>query len=347
MVSIVGYPIGPDDYTTCFYAALASAGVRVEPGIFSGRWMLKHLRDVDYVHINWPSFLYDAPTLRGSLHNFAVFLFMLALMRLRGIRLIWTVHNLRPHRPSRIKAFDPIARWLIVKLGTRFLVHGPSAEAEVLRHYPAMAGRTLVIDHGHWRGFHPNTIDRQDARAKLELSDNEFVFLFVGLCAPYKNLHGLIAAFERLETPSKLLIVGQFRDRAYEGKIRAAAAQAGPRVRLGGKFVPDEELQIYLNACDVVVVPYAEVLTSGTAMLALSFGRPVIAPAMGFLNDVIAPDCGSLYDPAKSEGLIEAMRGAPHARFDEQRIVAEALQHDWMRSAEHLKAELAAALTAR
>ena len=36
-----------------------------------------------------------------------------------------------------------------------------------------------------------------------------------------------------------------------------------------------------MNAADVVALPYAETFNSGAALLALSFNRPIVAPASG------------------------------------------------------------------
>ena len=64
----------------------------------------------------------------------------------------------------------------------------------------------------------------------------------------------------------------------------------------------------YFNACDFVVLPFSDVMTSSSAMLALSFGRPIIAPAIGCLPEIITPETGLLYNPTHSDGLVEALR---------------------------------------
>jgi glycosyltransferase involved in cell wall biosynthesis len=98
--------------------------------------------------------------------------------------------------------------------------------------------------------------------------------------------------------------------------------------------VPSENLQLYLNACDVVVLPYREDLTSGAAMLALSFGRPVVAPRMGTLEELLTDDCGVLYDPRSDAALVDAMRAARMRHFSAQAIVSRAQQFSWDRSAQ-------------
>jgi glycosyltransferase involved in cell wall biosynthesis len=77
-------------------------------------------------------------------------------------------------------------------------------------------------------------------------------------------------------------------------------------------FFPNEDFQIYLNACDVVTLPFTEVLTSGTAITALGFGKPVILPALGCLPELINDGAGILYDPRDSQNLGEAMLAIRH-----------------------------------
>jgi glycosyltransferase involved in cell wall biosynthesis len=218
-------------------------------------------------------------------------------------------------------------------LGTLFFIHGSSAEADVLREFPAIAGRTVLIQHGHWIGYYPNTVSCSAARSRLGLTEGEFVFLFVGLCKPYKNLEGLIRAFGRLPGNPVLVIAGKFQDATYEATIRTAVSHSGNRIVLHSGFVRHEDMQVYLRACNVLVTPYNEVLSSGSAILGLSFGRPVIAPAIGCLKDLIVEGCGFLYDPSRPEGLQDAMRAAMDLKFDEAHIMAEALKLDWRESA--------------
>ena len=332
-LSLMALPFGGDSYTESFYSALAALGVEVRSGVLAGRWLLANLREVDYVHLHWPSFLYGAPTRGTCLYRFSVFVFFLLLRRWRRIRLVWTVHNLYPHDRCVIPQLDRLARWLLVRMADRFAIHGRSAAAEVQRIFPAVADRTVLIEHGHWVDRYPRALSREAARSELDLLESDFVYLFVGLCKPYKNVHGLIRAFTALPGNGVLVIAGKFQDPAYEAEIRAAIAQSPKRIILHAGFIPDEKMQIYLGAANIVVAPYLDVLTSGTAMLALSFGRPVIAPRIGFLKDVVVDGCGVLYDPAAPDGLTDAMIDGQAKSFDEEAILAAAKSHSWEASA--------------
>jgi beta-1,4-mannosyltransferase len=333
-ISLIAFPRRAHAYVDCFYAAVEALGVEVREGQFSAKWLLQHVRHRDYVHIHWPSFFYRVPERRKCLRGFAKFLFLLAVVRWRGARLVWTIHNIYPHDRCVIPLLDILARRLLVKLSTLVFIHCSCAEADVLREFPALRGRIVQIQHGHWMGYYPNTIACSAARSQLGLTENQFVFLFLGSCRPYKNLEALINAFEQLPGKPVLLVAGKFEDAAYEAAVRAAINRSPSRIILRSGFVPDEDMQLFLRACNVVVAPYKEVLTSGSAILALSFGRPVIAPAIGCLKELIVDGCGFLYDSSQQPGdLLDAMRASMAATFDETHIMAEASKLDWRESA--------------
>ena len=85
------------------------------------------------------------------------------------------------------------------------------------------------------------------------------------------------------------------------------------------RFFPNEELQLLFNAADVGVFPFADVLTSGSVITALSFGIPVIVPDIGCLPEVALPQAGIVYDHDDADGLRRAMleiQEAGHPRLE-------------------------------
>ena len=61
-----------------------------------------------------------------------------------------------------------------------------------------------------------------------------------------------------------------------------------PRVQLTLQHVPDDEVQRYLRAADLVVLPFRDITNSASALLALSFDRPVLVPALGAMGELQA-----------------------------------------------------------
>jgi beta-1,4-mannosyltransferase len=334
MLTIIGIPIGPDAYTTCYYNALQNCGARVVKGYFTGRWLLRHCRGVDYLHLHWPAFLYMDKSAIASLTKFVRFICFLAFARLCGIRLLWTAHNLYPHDRNKITGLDRLGRKILVSLCYRIFAHGKTAALRVAHEFPGVRGKLVIIPHGNWIGFYPNECSLAAARGRLGIPADQFVFLFIGLCKEYKNLEYLARCFQVGPFDGATLwIVGHFQEPEYFAHVKAQVERQPQRIRLEDRFVPNDELQYYLAACNVVVLPYVDVLTSGAAMLAISFGRPVIAPRLGHLQDVIIPECGILYNPSDAEGLSGAMQHVQDLQFDHSVIRKHASRFEWQDAA--------------
>jgi glycosyltransferase involved in cell wall biosynthesis len=194
--------------------------------------------------------------------------------------------------------------------------------------FPQVAEKVVIINHGNWIDFYPRSISRQDARGKLGIPQHAFAYLFIGLCKEYKNLDVLIDRFTRLPGNISLTIAGHFQSAEYLHRIHELAA-TDPRIMLHPRIIPNDELQEFLISADAVVLPYREILTSGTAMLAMSFGRPVVSIRHGHLRDVITPATGILYDPHDANGLLRALIEIRSRCFDETLILRHAKTFEW------------------
>ena len=105
-------------------------------------------------------------------------------------------------------------------------------------------------------------------------------FLFFGRVQDYKGVADLLAAFAALpaQLAVQLTVAGPCPDRQLQAELRALAGAARHRVRLLLDRVPDGEVTALLAGADVVVLPFRQVTTSGSAILALCHGRPLILP---------------------------------------------------------------------
>ena len=97
-----------------------------------------------------------------------------------------------------------------------------------------------------------------------------------------------------------------------------------------------EEIQYYMNACDICVLPYRHVTTSGAAILAFSFARPIIAPRAGDFSQLVGETRGVLYqdvgdETGRTQALQAALRQARHLDLAAANAAALALARelDW------------------
>lgn len=328
MTRVFAFPRASTAYTAAFYAAVERLGVQVGEGNFSGRWLWRHLAPGDWVHLHWPSFLYAAPGTLATLTGFLRFVALLLLVRARGARLAWTAHNLLPHDPSPVPGLDRLGRHLVIRAAAAIFVHGTEARRALLGAFPAAAARTTVISHGHWIDFYPPPPAQAAARAALGLPAAGYVFLFFGFCKPYKNLHRLVQVFRASGLGATLLVAGKFQSAAYRQQIRALAG-GDTRIRIDEGFIADDRVPLYLAAADAVVAPYRDILTSGTAVLAMGFGRPLVSVDRGFLRDIVTAETGVLYPPDDPEGLARSLAAAMARQFSAEAIVAHARNFDF------------------
>ena len=297
-------------YGALFARAMARLGVEVIAGYdddLNENWLVEHRHDIDVLHLHWPHYMYDAPDLAIHVARCARLVGDLARARLLGYKIVWTVHNLYPHE-SRNLDLDRLARLAIASMASALITHCERARTLVHEHFFRRDG-VFVIPHGSFIGAYPNTLTREEARRRLGLADQRFVYLFFGAVRPYKGLERLLKVFSELPGENLTLLVAARVNDEYSASVVELAKQAGPRVVVRtSQFFPTEDLQLYFNAADVVVQPFDDILTSGSAITALSFGRPIIVPAIGCLPETVHESMGVVYDPHQPDALALAMK---------------------------------------
>jgi len=134
------------------------------------------------------------------------------------------------------------------------------------------------------------------------------VYGFFGSIQPYKGIEQLLGSFAGLDAADAWLLVAGGGRAEYHQTIRQRADALDRVILRTYARAPSEEITLVMRAADVVVLPFVNTLTSGTLTLALSWGRPVVAPALGCLPATVEPAAGILYDPARSDALVNALR---------------------------------------
>lgn len=328
-VRIIAFPKSGIAYNECFYNAVEALHCEVVDGIFTGNWLRHNLRPGDWMHLHWPSFYYGPKVgIWRSFSGISRFCLLILYARARGTRLLWTAHNLLPHeRSPQFPYLDIWARHFVIAMAFKIYVHGQVTEKLLIEQFPQTQGKTVVIPHGNWIYHYPNTLTKERAREILGIDPQAYVYLFIGLCRPYKNLHGLVQSFSSLAGENlRLVIAGKFQESSYLAHI-AQLSGRDSRILLRPGFVADADLQLYLKACNAVVAPYLDILTSGTAMLAMGFGRPLLSIQAGFLLDVVTPDCGVLFDRDSKQGLSKGLVSIQRGHYQEQKIMDTAKRY--------------------
>jgi glycosyltransferase involved in cell wall biosynthesis len=269
-----------------------------------------------------------------------VYVTVLAIARMRGKRVVLTVHNVQPHESGWLRR---IANRLVFPLAHHFVVH-TRAQADALTGRIATE-RVTVIPMGVEPPVPVTSADRTAARRELGIEDATPVALFLGNIRPYKGLSVLVDAFHQVarEIPTAaLLVAGQPWCSARD--VVALIDQAGVRDRVHVKlqYITDDEMRAHYAAADVVVYPYTHFdAQSAAACDALRYGKAVIVTNVGGLPELVA-DERAVVAPNDVDALAHAML---RALGDREWI--RSLEHDSLRIAATWTWALAAAQTAR
>ena len=268
---------------------------------------------VDIIHLHWlHPFLIGNSRVKTIVKSL-LFISQLLIVKIFGIKLVWTVHNLKNHE-NRYTELELLFSRILAQFADAIIAHCEAAKHDIQRVFNVRRkDKIVVIPHGSYSNVYKNTISQEEARNRLDLSPTDLTFLHLGQIRPYKGLLELIESFQKLDgSYTKLIIAGRPRPQLVE--FLRKKAEGDSNIRLILRFIPDDELQIYMNAADVLVFPYRDILTSGGVILAMSFGRAIIAPRLGCIPDVLGDSGGFLYDPAKEDGLLNAMNKASASR---------------------------------
>lgn len=260
----------------------------------------KHYR---IIHVHW---LYIFP-LRFVMKWFYYF------CKMMGIKIIWEMHNIVPHHYKERDVKN--SKWFYEK-SDAIIFH---SESDINRSKEILGTSVnkinIVIPHGNFNESYENKITKEEARKILNIPENKRVILCFGFIRKNRGYEYLIEATKDMED-SIVIIAGKMEDKNVYERLLDWKDRV-KNLRLFAKWIPDDEIQVYFNACDIVVLPYTEITTSGVIPLAYSFSKPVITTNVGGLKDVVDEKTGILVPPKDSDALRKAIEKVFSLDFEE------------------------------
>ncbi len=279
----------------------------------------------DIIHVQHEYLVY------GARKYSVLFPFLLMLLRLLRRPIILTMHSVillnkadedffYEHGVGR--RFPSIKRGLMI-LVTKLLhllsdvviVHKELMKRILVQQYGFDKRKIKVIPHGV-----TEVKPLKDAKLRLGLSGD--VIVFTGFIIPGKGVEILVETFSRLKEKhhdATLIIAGGYHPRLkienpwYIGSIERALRRSGveKEIIFMNKFVPDNELNLYLSAADIIVLPYTDdsvIGASGALGRCALLGKPIIATSIPrFLEDLEDGLNAMLVKPGDVEALTETL----------------------------------------
>lgn len=274
------------------------------------------LKGGDVYLVHWPDQVFSGDSLLGSVVYATRLFIKVMIARFRGLKPVWVVHNLLPHRRVHprwwIATFYCI--WKRLVEGKVFLTRAGIKDYESLH---GKVGSYVVVPHGHFCRIYENLSSSRHIGRELGLEGASRIVGHYGLISSYKNILELIAAFRKIGDPSCRLVVAGRVARGEEVLFERilAAAQEDSRIVIREGYLEDEEMLELYEFTDLAVLPYSKIFNSGSAILALSLGCPVLVPdtpSMAELQSLVGCEMVGLIEKGcLSESIREALLRGP------------------------------------
>lgn len=313
-IKVVVFPwwANHNPYLNLLYSPLKGSNVDIIPalpcGIFS--FLRNYLRYKPQIfHIHWHYAIIQNSGFIKTFVGLLIFIFEIIILKILDVKIVWTVHELR-NLDNTYPFLQTVAAHFLFLFVDKIIVHGETAKEIIKKDFIVNKDKIKVIPHGNYISCYKNNISREEARKRLKINKSSFVFCFFGKIRPYKGIEKLIEEFGKIQRKDiELIIAGPAINEEIEKEIEKLSKK-DKRIKLFIKFI-SSDAQEYFNSADVIVLPYREVLVSGTVFLALSFGKPLIAPKMGCLQDILDEKGSFLYE---QDGLYEVLTKALYSK---------------------------------
>jgi len=236
-------------------------------------------------------------------------LWFLRFAKIRGVKIVYTVHNVLPHDTG--ERHRSLYRRLYA-LADRLICHDVTAQQRLVEEFGCDPGRILVIPHGQLLAPSQRTTQAA-ARQRLGVAQDVPLVLWQGILRPYKGVDFLLEGWRQIADSipgARLAIVGTG-DEALLEEVRHQVAALGltSSVQLTLRFLSVPELEDIHTAADVLVYPYAEATTSGALLTGIGYGKAILASRLPVFEQILQDgDNALLVNYGDTDELAGALR---------------------------------------
>jgi len=324
-MKILVFPKDPNPYQDLLYSNLENGYADIQVKYLTGPTnhqtinlvllpivlIIYRLRGFKIFHIHWTYFFripkFDFDFLKIIMMYYCVI--TMIFIKFLGYKLVWTNHETISHEAltsNDINRSRKISRKLS-QISDAKIVHSQLVITE-MEESKLDLKNIFIIPHGNYNNVYPDTMSRRQARAKLHIKSNEILVLFFGIIKPYKGVDDLIETYNKLISKNVRLVIA---GKCINPTLNRIIMNLNETIKFDfyNEHVSNDDVAKYFKASDIVCLPFKEITTSGSALLALSFGKPIIAPKIGALTD-LPNNIGFLYDPTDKNALLNSLTEA-------------------------------------
>lgn len=168
-------------------------------------------------------------------------------------------------------------------------------------------------------------IPKEEALRKLNLDTAKKYILFFGFIRDYKGLDLLLEAFadERIDKNKyQLIVAGEFYSNEEKYRKLIADLSIQNDVHLFSEYIPENEVNRYFCASDIIAQPYKSATQSGVTQIGYHFEKPMLVTNVGGLSEIIEHGkCGYVVNPdvtSITEALLDFFNNDRESIFSQE-----------------------------
>ena len=294
----------------------------------------------DIVHFQWPEFIFGSQKHRFSDDEIERVKLRLGLLKGKGIRIFLQIHNLKPHT-NRDK--NVLRLYELLYSGADVMVHMGNYSRDLLQpQYPN--AQHVVIPHHLYDNVFDFVISQHEAREKLHIPNDKKIILCFGRFRKEKERDFILKLRKRFDTSVSFLMPGFYREtlhtlnpKKFFPRLYHTLRYRLKGIHFNNDVIPDDLMQCYFRAADVVLIQRLDTLNSGNLPMAFHAGKVVVGPDVGNIGQILRETDNFTFDPHHIESAVDALQKALEAIPQGERNKAYATAH-W--SSDLIAAEL-------
>lgn len=284
-------------YQELLYAGFASAGISVRGHrTIAGavKAVIASEAKTKILHLHWLNVVL-AETKESDFENrINEFKSQLDSVKAAGARIVWTVHNVLPHEGYQVEPSIRI-RKLIVAAADFVHVMSPETVERCRTFFEIPESKVVRIEHAGYHGFYPEIQSDTDLKAMWGIPQHSKVFVSLGGIKPYKGLGAFAEVFAATQNPDLHFLIAGKADADFQSSELWKLAELNPNLHVFPEMVADSQVSSLMQLADAVVIPYQASLNSGALVLALTYGKPVLARSTAGSTHLLAEGAGRVY----------------------------------------------------
>jgi glycosyltransferase involved in cell wall biosynthesis len=291
----------------------------------------------DIIHFQWPEGLFGLFGHQVTDEELTRVNQRLLWLKEHGKKIFYTCHNLKPHTN---KNENLLRLYELIYSNADYVHHLGSYSCELLQQkYPK--ARHIVIPHHIYDNVLSFSVSQQEARQRLHLPQDKKIILSFGKFRNNKERQFVLSIKNKCNhSPlfgrgaggeAFFLMPGFYRETLHTWNPKKLITRLYHTIRYklkGIRFcneaIPDELMQCYFCAADVVLIQRLDILNSGNLPMAFHAGKVVVGPDVGNAGQILCETGNFTFNPNNTESAIYALQGALAAtsKGDENRAYA-------------------------